>query len=149
MLILSLSVAVSHMLITWWDELYPFDMAWQSQLLCKPSVHAGFATFDSVKKLEGKCIENRSSEDWNPELSLSSLSLYPSLESSPGLSILRVLSDWNRNVKEEKCWVEASAALLVFLLEIRLSADRPRLWRRWELRGCNISFFWYFKWSWN
>lgn len=71
------------------DELCPFNMAWQSPVLCKPSVHAGFAAFDKLsKKLEGKCIENCSSEDWNPDQSLSSLWLYPSLESSPGFSIL-------------------------------------------------------------
>lgn len=72
----------------------------------------------------------------------------PNLEypSSLGFSIpVRVLSGalrlsrkWNPNVRGEKWWVEASTALLVFLLVIRLSPDRPGVWRRWGLRGYNI-----------
>lgn len=139
-LILSLSVAVARVLIT---EMNSAHSTWLSMLALPLSTNN---------------ITNLSESAWNtvqtPVLSsrlkfwsiLSSLQQYPpNLESSPA----RVLSDCNTNVREEKCWVEASNALLIFLLGIRLSADRPGFWRRWELRGYNIWLSWYSKWSQN
>ncbi len=152
MLILSLSVTITHLLTTelnsaqskWPDKLNNLSRFFKNSLslLALPLLMHSTTSLSERGQNMVLALLISSREILINLISFCNLK-YPS---SPSFSspvrvlsgALRLSHKWNPNLRREKWWVEASSALLVFLLVIRLSADRPGVWRRWGLRGYNI-----------